>query len=165
VDVVLLTHDHIDHVGWNVDADGEPLFRRYVIHADALAAARRRDHEAHIRHCILDLEDRLETIAGEEEIAPGVTTVELPGHAAGHLGLRLGDEAVLITDAIPHPAMLDRPEMRFLADDDLELAAATRRSLLEELVDRPVLTVCGHYPDGGIGRAVTRDGRVVWEPA
>ena len=41
----------------------------------------------------------------------------------------------------------------------------TRRALLPELVDRDVLAVCGHYPGGGIGRVVTRDGRVVWEPA
>ena len=31
--------------------------------------------------------------------------------------------------------------------------------------DADVLVACGHYPDGGIGRVVRRDGRVVWEPA
>ncbi len=33
------------------------------------------------------------------------------------------------------------------------------------LVDRNLLVVCGHYPAGGIGRVVTRGGRVVWEAA
>jgi glyoxylase-like metal-dependent hydrolase (beta-lactamase superfamily II) len=165
VDDVLLTHDHIDHVGWNATAEGEPLFARYVIHADALAAARRRADEPHIRRCLLGLEERLETISGATALAPNVTAFALPGHAAGHLGVRLGTEAILIVDAIPHPVMLDRPESRFLADDDPELAATTRASLREELVDRPVLTVCGHYPGSGIGRAVTREGHVVWEPA
>ena len=37
--------------------------------------------------------------------------------------------------------------------------------LLPELVDQDVLTVCGHYPAGGIGHVVTREGRIVWEAA
>jgi glyoxylase-like metal-dependent hydrolase (beta-lactamase superfamily II) len=34
VDVVFLTHVQVDHVGWNADADGTPLFpnARYLIH-------------------------------------------------------------------------------------------------------------------------------------
>jgi len=61
--------------------------------------------------------------------------------------------------------MLDRPEIAFLADLDPEAASVTRRELVAELVEEPVLTICGHYPGSGIGRAVTRDGHVVWEPA
>jgi glyoxylase-like metal-dependent hydrolase (beta-lactamase superfamily II) len=164
VDLVLLTHVHADHVGWNADREGEPLFARYAMHADALAAARERGDRAHIPRTVLGLEDRMETFSGETEVAPGVTTVELPGHDRGHVGVRIGDEAVLIADAAPHPLMLDRPEVRFFAETDHDAAAATRRAIVAELVDRPVLAVCGHYPGGGIGRAVTRDGRVVWEP-
>ena len=44
-----------------------------------------------------------------------------------------------------------------------ETSIATRRAILPELVDRDVLVACGHYPGTGIGRVVTRDGRVVWE--
>jgi glyoxylase-like metal-dependent hydrolase (beta-lactamase superfamily II) len=167
VDLFLLTHVHADHVGWNADAAGEPLFGRYVLHRDALDAARKRAEEGDeiVRRCVLGLGGRLETIAGEVELAPGVATFELPGHDVGHVGLRLGSEAVLIADAIPHSMMLDRPEIVFLYDVDPDAGVATRRTLVAELVDQPVLTVCGHYPGSGIGRAVTRDGRVVWEPA
>jgi glyoxylase-like metal-dependent hydrolase (beta-lactamase superfamily II) len=166
IDVVFLTHVHADHVGWNADAAGEPLFGRYVIHADALAAARERCEQGHdiLPRCVLGLGDRLEAISEETELAPGVRTVELPGHDVGHIGLWLEDAALLITDAIPHPMMLDRPEIEFLADADSDAAEATRQALVAELVDRDVLTVCGHYPESGIGRAVTRDGHVVWEP-
>jgi glyoxylase-like metal-dependent hydrolase (beta-lactamase superfamily II) len=167
VDVVLITHVHADHVGWNADAAGEPLFRRYVIHEDALAAARERAEQGHeiVGRCVLGLGDRLETVSGEAELAPGLLTFELPGHDVGHVGLRVGSEAVLITDAVPHPMMLDRPEMVFVADLEPDVGGATRRALVAELVDEPVLTVCGHYPGTGIGRAVTRDGHVVWEEA
>jgi glyoxylase-like metal-dependent hydrolase (beta-lactamase superfamily II) len=164
VDVVLLSHEHIDHIGWNAGADGEPLFARYVMHEEAFASARRRADEEHIRRCLLGLGDRLETFSGQTELAPGVTTVELPGHAAGHVGVRLGEDAMLVVDAFPHPLMLDRPEIVFAYDRHPDTAVVTRQALIAELVDRPVLTVCGHYPGNGVGRAVTRDGHVVWEP-
>ena len=59
--------------------------------------------------------------------------------------------------------LLDEPSRAYISDADAAACAATRRALLPELVDQDVLTVCGHYPDGGIGRVVTREGRVVWE--
>ena len=167
VDAVLLTHVHVDHVGWNTDATGEPVFPRawYLLHADALAAAGERADRPHIPRCVLGIADRLETLAGDAEIAPSVTVVELPGHDAGHLGVRIGTGAPLIADAAGHPALLDRPDAAFFSDLDHERAVATRRRLLDDLVDRPVLAVCGHYPDGGVGYVVSRGGHVVWQAA
>jgi hypothetical protein len=60
---------------------------------------------------------------------------------------------------------LDEPDRVYVWDGDADTAAATRRALVPELVDQEVLVACGHYPDGGIGRVVTRGGRVVWEAA
>ena len=97
-----------------------------------------------------------------------MTAFELPGHFPGHMGLRIasgGSEAVLIADAAVHPMLLHEPDAVYVSDGDPAACAATRRALLPELVDRDVLTVCGHYPAGGIGRVVTRDERIVWEPA
>ena len=71
---------------------------------------------------------------------------------------------MLIADAVPHPMMLDRPEIELVADLDPGAGTTTRCALVPELVDEPVLTICGHYPGSGIGRALTRDGHAVWEP-
>ena len=60
--------------------------------------------------------------------------------------------------------LLEHPDRVYASDGDPGTCAATRRALLPELVDQDVLTVCGHYPAGGIGRVVTRGDRVVWEP-
>jgi len=82
------------------------------------------------------------------------------------MALRLssnGAEAVLLADVAVHPAMLDRPDLPYVSDLDLEAAIATRRTMIPELVDREVLVACGHFPGSGIGRVATRDGRVVWE--
>jgi glyoxylase-like metal-dependent hydrolase (beta-lactamase superfamily II) len=82
------------------------------------------------------------------------------------MGVRIqseGDEAVLLGDAAVHPALLDRPNWSYVADLDPDVSIATRWSLLEELVDRDVRVCCGHYPGGGIGRIVRRNGMTVWE--
>ena len=70
---------------------------------------------------------------------------------------------MLIADTAVHPMLLHEPDAVYVSDAEPDDCAETRRSLLPELVDQDVLVVCGHYPSGGIGRVVTRDGRVVWE--
>jgi glyoxylase-like metal-dependent hydrolase (beta-lactamase superfamily II) len=147
VDIVFLTHDHIDHVGWNVLDDGSAAFpnARYVMHEDALATARRTaDRRPFVQRCVLALE--METVRGGQEIAPGVEVVELPGHAPGHSGLLVGDDSVIVADAVPHPAQLDHPEWRFSYDDDPDLAAETRRRIVTDYGDREVWI--SHYTRG-----------------
>ncbi len=168
VDVVFLTHLHIDHVGWNADLEGVPFFprARYVVHRDAVAFALTQAGRPHIRRCVEPLVDRFETVQGAFELSPGVSAFAAPGHYPGHLGLRLssgGEEAVLIADIAVHPALLEHPDWVYVADGDPAVCADTRRELLPGIVDRDVVVACGHYPGTGIGRIVTRDNAVVWE--
>ena len=166
VDLVFLTHLHIDHIGWTTDERGEVFFpnARYLVHREALAFARTNPDRPHIRRCVEPLDDRFELLDGDTELAPGVTAFVAPWHYPGHMGVRIrsnGAEAVQIADIAPHPALLDRPEWVYAFDDAPQ--TTTRAELIGELVDRDVLTICGHYPGSGIGHVVTRDGRVVWE--
>ena len=170
IDIVFLTHLHIDHVGWNTDLEGSVFFRsaRYLAHRDSIAFAGSQAKRPHVRRCIAPLLDRFEHVDDEVEIAPGVTTFAAPGHYPGHMALRLaseGQEAVLLADVAVHPALLEEPDWIYISDGDPAESAETRRSLLPDLVDRDVLVACGHYPGSGIGRVVTRDDRIVWEEA
>ena len=170
VDVVFLTHLHIDHLGWNADLEGAPFFprARYVVHPAAVAFALQRPELPQVRRCVAPLLDRFENAEGSLEVAPGVIAFESKGHYPGHMALRLESEgaaAVLLADTAVHPALLHEPEWVYVADGDPAACADTRRALLPELVDRDVLVACGHYPGTGIGRVVTREGRVIWEEA
>ena len=167
VDVVVLTHLHVDHVGWNTDRDGRVVFpnARYVTHPDGVAFALGSDRP-YVQRAIAPI--AFEEARGGTELAPGVTTVELPGHFPGHMGVWIesrGRRALLLADTAVNPKMLSMPELGYASDIDQDESRQTRRELLPELVDQDVLAVCGHYPGGGIGRVVTRDGRVVWEAA
>ena len=170
VDLVFLTHMHIDHVGWNADLEGVALFprARYVVHRDSLEFARTQDTRPHVRRCILPLADRFEQVSGDVELAAGVTAFEAPGHYPGHMAVRIeseGEQALLIADIAVHPALLDEPEWVYVSDGVPDTCAATRLAVVPALVDADVLVACGHYPGSGIGRIVTRDGMVVWEEA
>ncbi len=167
VDVVFLTHLHVDHVGWNTDRDGELVFpkARYVTHRDGISFALE-SGRPHVARTIAPVD--FDEVAGQTTLADGVTAFELPGHFPGHMGLRIesaSEHALLLADTAVHPMLLHEPDALYVSDGDPADCAATRRSLLPELVDRDVLAVCGHYPAGGIGRVVTRAGRVVWEAA
>ena len=168
IDVVFLTHLHIDHVGWNTDLEGAAFFprARYVVHRDALAFARTQDGRPRVQRCIVSIADRFETVGGDVELAQGVTAFVATGHYPGHMGLRLdseGRKAVLLADTAVHPALLQEPDWLYISDGDPAACAETRRALLPELVDRDVLVACGHYPGSGIGHVVRKDDMVVWE--
>ncbi len=170
IDIVSLTHLHIDHVGWNTDLEGSALFprARYLAHRDSVAFASLQAERPHVRRCITPLLDRFEHVDGGVEIAAGVTTFSAPGHYPGHMALRLaseGREALLLADVAVHPALLEEPDWVYVSDGDPAQCAETRRSLLPGLFERDVLVACGHYPGTGIGRVLERDGRVVWEEA
>ena len=167
IDVVFLTHLDIDHLGWNTDLDGVPLFprARYVVHADALAFALTRD-VAHIRRCVVPLADAFVQVRGDVEIAPGVVAFEAPGHSPGHMALRVGLRG-LARDrdrrrrAAPGPARPPRVGLRVRRRTPLRMAPDPRGSVAELVAGgrpRRLRPLPGkrHWPPGH----AARDGRL-----
>ena len=99
--------------------------------------------------------DRLREISGETEVAPGITSVPLPGHTPGHSGYRLasGNETMLIWGDIVHaaPAQLPNPDVTLGFDVDQAQAAKTRKALLEQVVADRTLVAGAHLPFPGVG--------------
>jgi glyoxylase-like metal-dependent hydrolase (beta-lactamase superfamily II) len=169
VDLCVLTHLHIDHVGW-VATDGNPTWprARYVVSRQDWTWVKSR--EAAERDRVLDRltpvarAGNLRLIDGEETLAPGIRVVPTPGHTPGHCSIRMssnGVEAMVLGDVGVHPAQLSHPEWSYLFDVEPDAAVATRRALIDALANEKMIVACGHYP-GGIGRLVFREGRLVW---
>jgi glyoxylase-like metal-dependent hydrolase (beta-lactamase superfamily II) len=152
VDVVFLTHLHVDHVGWITTPTGEPTFPNatYVTHERGREWAASVD-DARSR-AVDRLEERsvLELLSGPSEIAAGVRAFETPGHAPGHMSLELtldGTTTIVAGDVAVHPAQLDHPDWIYLYEHDAEAAVRTRRALLERI--SPAMTVLhAHVPPG-----------------
>jgi glyoxylase-like metal-dependent hydrolase (beta-lactamase superfamily II) len=120
VDVVINTHLHFDHCGWNtVRKNGEvvatfPNAEYYVQEGEW-----RHAREQHIRDSVSYLSDnydplikngQMQLLRGDQEVVPGVSVRVFPGHTA-HMQAVLvtsgGKTACYISDLIPTSAHLD----------------------------------------------------------
>ncbi|MFB4271465.1 MBL fold metallo-hydrolase [Nonomuraea sp. GTA35] len=167
IDLVILTHLHTDHVGWNTLPDGTPTFpnARYVTSRtewdhwasadmDEPRRAMFRDSVHPVRDAgLLDLVD---VPAGGVETAPGVRLVPTPGHTPGHVAVQAGT-ALITGDCVHHPVQLRHPDITSCVDVDPRQAVATRRRLLSSLAGTGTLLLGSHFapPTGGM---VERDG-------
>jgi glyoxylase-like metal-dependent hydrolase (beta-lactamase superfamily II) len=169
IDICVLTHLHIDHIGW-VCSEGRPLCPR------ASYIASRRDfnwvegreplERDRVLQPLLQLvrSGSLALVEGTTEVAPGVQVVPTPGHTPGHSSIRIasrGSEAIILGDVAVHPALLDHPEWVYLFDVEPEPTVATRRVVLGDIEGKDVIVACGHYP-GGVGRLEREGRRTIW---
>ena len=142
VDVVVHTHLHVDHVGW----DGAFPNARYVAHEADWAYFMSESSLAerpHLREKVLPLEHRFELVTGEAEIAPGIHVQPAPGHTPGHLIVRAGSYAA-IGDLVVHELQVTDPEIVFVNDLDPAAAAATRGRVIAELAEEGAAVIAGH---------------------
>ncbi|MGW1755424.1 MBL fold metallo-hydrolase [Streptomyces mirabilis] len=175
VDLVILTHLHADHVGWNtreVKGAWVPTFP----HARYLTSRIEREfwatydmEEARkqmFRDSVIPVEeagllDLVDVPAEGVEIAPGLRLLPTPGHTPGHLAVELTSrsETALITgDCIHHPVQLAHPAIGACVDIDPEQSEASRRKLLGSLADTDTLVLGTHFAPPTAGRVITHEG-------
>jgi glyoxylase-like metal-dependent hydrolase (beta-lactamase superfamily II) len=148
VDVVVHTHLHVDHVGW----DGAFPNARYVVHEADWAYFMSDESLAerpHLREKVLPLEPRFERVTGETEIVSGIRVQPAPGHTPGHMIVRAGPFAA-IGDLVAQELQVVDPDLVFVNDMDFGIAATTRRRLIAELAEEGASVIAGHFR--GIGR-------------
>ncbi len=170
VDIVVHTHLHVDHVGWNIDADGKPTFpnaRYYGPRADYDLFSQEMGSNPHMSQVVpLKEMGRLELFDGEITLTPEVTTVLTPGHTPGHSSVLVnsGGEKILITgDLAHHPAQVDRTEWSPSFDSDPTLAAETRLKMFKQLESEGTLAAFGHFPASGFGHIKTANGKRIFQ--
>ncbi|WP_225803150.1 MBL fold metallo-hydrolase [Streptomyces sp. NK15101] len=173
VDVVVNTHLHADHVGWNTyDGGGDwtPTFpnAQYLLTAaDDFHFGPGNAYGGGLRE-----EDRLvyeDSVApvhraglitlwdGSHRIDENLVLESAPGHTPGSAVLRLAsgtDRAVFVGDLLHSPVQILDPARASCFCLDPAGAAASRRRVLERAADERELVVPAHF--GGAGAAEVR---------
>jgi glyoxylase-like metal-dependent hydrolase (beta-lactamase superfamily II) len=169
VDTVFLTHLHGDHVGGLTDlATGTVTLpnARFIAseadwaftHDEAVYAASPKDFQSFFdlsRALVAPYDARKELIQPGAELAPGLTTVALPGHTPGHLGLRIdsGSESLLIWGDVLHATAFQfaNPDWSLAFDADPAMATATRKAMLDMVTADGMMVAGMHLDFPGFG--------------
>ena len=173
VDVVVCTHLHFDHIGWNTtERDGRrvPTFpnARYLISEAELAADRDEEDSAAYAESVAPLVEAgcLDPVPSGHRIDQWVALESTPGHTPGHVSVRLsdGDRSALITGDLAHtPLQFAHPQAGSSADVDPAMATATRRRVIGDLADTDVLVLGTHFSPPTAGYLRRREPGLVFE--
>jgi glyoxylase-like metal-dependent hydrolase (beta-lactamase superfamily II) len=128
VDAVVLTHVHLDHVGWASDGV-RPLFPRaeYVVQRDEVEQVRGGPtYVSRIRP--IEEAGQLRVVDGETALR-GMRLVPTPGHTPGHQSV-VTDRAILGGDVLVHPAQARWPELTYVYERDPATAITSRREVI-----------------------------------
>ncbi len=170
IDVVMCTHLHFDHVGWNTRLSGGrwvPTFpnARHLFsavdyeHTRAEAAAGVPGWRTFGDSVEPIVEAGLaELVSTDHAVDDQVWLEPTPGHTPGHYAVHLrsaGREVVFSGDLIHSPVQCRHPEWRAEPDWDPDLARSTRRAFLEDLADTDTLAAPAHFPAPSVGRIIS----------
>ncbi|MFP5513195.1 MAG: MBL fold metallo-hydrolase [Alphaproteobacteria bacterium] len=179
VTLVINTHLHIDHVGWNtqlVDGRWVPTFpnARYIYGAQEFKHWRSPDgglvgmpgNGPVMEDSVMPVWEagQVDLIEDGDRILDGLSVELAPGHTPGQMFVRLESDrhaAYFTGDCLHQPMQVCRPDWNSRFCEDQAQAVATRRRLLDHAADRNALVFPAHFgaPHTGYVRRTGEDFR------
>lgn len=171
-DIVIVTHIHIDHVGWCtrlVDGQWVPTFpnARYLIVRDEWdywknCLTDKGELVNYVQDSILPMIEagKVDLVEHNTVIDEGIWLEELAGHTPGHTGVHLksgGEEMIIAGDLIHHPLQFANPKLMTGFDVEPDRATQARKTFIERYADTGILVGCSHFPTPTFG-TITRQG-------
>ena len=181
VDLVMCTHLHVDHVGWNtqlVDGRWVPTFAnaRYLFARKEYAHwENERKTEADVNYgsfddSVLPIVEAGKALMIDSDAQPDplLTIRDYPGHTPGSIAIVLEDggrRACFSGDIMHHPIQIYHPDWSSQFCTDQDQSARSRRRLLEDCVETDALLCPAHFPGTNAG-FIRREGdafRIEWD--
>jgi len=173
VDIVLCTHLHADHVGWNtklLDGRWVPTFpnAKYLFARTEYEhweeANRTHEGEEPLNHdsfhdSVLPIVEagRAVLVESDHMIEDGLWLEPAPGHTPGNIVLhveRAGAKALLVGDSLHTPAQLARPSLSTLFCTDPAQSAETRARIVDSVAETDTVFLTAHFPTPTAGRVI-----------
>jgi len=174
IDIVINTHLHFDHCGWNLRREGDSLVptfprARYFVQRGEWEDAHHpneRNRASYIYDFFAAAEAQTEFLDGDSEIVPGLRVEVAPGHTRYMQAVRLqseGDLAYFPSDLVPTTAHIPYPWMTSFDLYPMETLAHKKR-FLPELAEANGLLIFYHDACVPWVRLVNIDGRISTQP-
>ncbi len=180
IDVVIVTHLHVDHIGGLMTREGELVFSRarHIISQvewnwattfdfSQLPQPVRERLEPMIARFRDVFTGRLDVVNDGDEIVPGVYALLTPGHTPGHLALRVTsqNETLLhLADTIARQISIYHPDWHLRMDFDPAQAVQTRHQLLRRIASERLLMSAYHLPWPNLGHIRETTSGYEWVP-
>ena len=174
IHIVINSHLHFDHCGWNTVRDNGKLVptfprARYFVQRGEWEHAlhpTERDRASYVADWFLAGERQTEFLQGEAEIVPGIRVEVAAGHTRNLQCVRIeseGQTAFFLSDLIPTAAHLPYPWVMSFDLYPLETLENKKR-LLPQLVASHALAVFPHDPGLTWAYLVETEGRITVAP-
>lgn len=174
IDIVLCTHLHTDHVGWNTQLqDGRwvPTFpkAKYIFSKQEFEHYLRLHegkpefpvNQGSFIDSVLPVVEAGQAMlvdanhAVDGDLVQGVWLEDAKGHTPGHVTVNVkasGHHAVMTGDIFHHPIIFLEPGLVNTGDWNPEMARSTRQRITEQLADTSTLLLTMHFPAPTAGR-------------
>ena len=176
IDLVMCTHLHVDHVGWNtmlVDGEWIPTFpnARYLIAEKEWTYWNDNENEDLYGPVISDSvrpvvdAGMVEFVDDHFSLCKEVSLSPTPGHTPGHVSVLINSKkkrALITGDFIHHPVQMTNTDWCSPADYDKKQAQQTRETLLKKYVNQDILIIGTHFSTPTAGHIKFLDGGGYW---
>jgi glyoxylase-like metal-dependent hydrolase (beta-lactamase superfamily II) len=174
IDIVVNTHLHFDHCGWNTRRDGGnlvPTFSRarYLVQRGEWEHAcnpTERDRASYLKEFFQSAESQTEFLDGDCQIVPGITVEVVPGHTRNMQCVRVesgGQQVYFISDLVPTVMHLRFPWIMSFDLYPVETLANKQR-LLPKLAEEEAVVAFPHDPNAPWLRLINNEGEIVTWP-
>ena len=109
-------------------------------------------------HWLINFYGLADKVEMNHRISPEIRLTPTTGHTPGHVSVVIeskGETAIITGDMIHHPIQMAHPNWATPYDSDRRAAEATRRAMLKEWSEKPVLVIGTHFAAPTAGR-ITR---------
>ncbi len=174
VNIVFFTHRDADHVGGTITPEGQAVYpnaRHIMARTEYQDYAKDEARAEQFQKFLAPLvrKNLLEIVDNDAILMPEISLVFTPGHRSGATSVLLESEnqkALLLADVMHAPVQVIHPEWSIKFDQNPDLAAQTRTSILERAEREHLLLAVPHTPFPGLGFVARgANGVAIWQNA
>ncbi len=167
IDIIVLTHGHLDHICGGVDGDGALVFPRakqlmargeweyWTAETDAMAMGDKFVEDVRFaQECLRAMRAQMQLIEPGDEVAPGIQAIPTPGHTRDHISVAVtsgGERLLCVADTMDLPIHIEQTTWHPAWDLHPDLGMRSRRMLLRRAVEEKALIHAFHFPFPGVG--------------